>query len=271
VSSGKGDYRIGKSASKRKAGAQSAIREALKRGKETFGELLAETGLSRPALAANLKKMYEGGEVERKTDRKDYRVTRYSLTVKGGRAYEKQKDIDSLREMEVLSMTGLMDIIKGSMMNLMDAVTYVYESPELVVSLGDREKQKEGPPKMFINVSDQKKRIEGHEYAIWQKDRPVFPQLNDEEHEILDRCLAISVYSRTAENERRATIPTLTELLGFIKAIASRQEIDIERLKQLPNLTFMFQFQGDKLLEQYNYRRKIGSNQSEKSTSLANA
>jgi hypothetical protein len=67
----------------------------------------------------------------------------------------------------------------------------------------------------------------------------------------------------------RATIPTLTELLGFIKAIASRQEIDIERLKQLPNLIFMFQFQGDKLLEQYNYRRKTGSNQSEKSTSAS--
>ena len=51
----------------------------------------------------------------------------------------------------------------------------------------------------------------------------------------------------------RATIPTLTELLEFIKAIASRQEIDTERLKQLPNLTFMFQFDGDKLIEQYEY------------------
>jgi DNA-binding MarR family transcriptional regulator len=265
VSPGKGDYRIGKDASKRTGDAQNAIREALKHGKETFGELKAETGLSAPALAANLKKLYEGGQIERKTDRKDYRITRYSLTVNGGRAYEKQKDLESLKDMEVLSMTGLMDIIKASMMTLMNAVTYVYESPQLVASLGDRKKQKEGPPKLFINVSDQKKRIEGQEYAILQSESPVFPQLNDEEREILRRCLGISVYSRTTENETRAAIPTLTELLGFIKAIASRQEIDIERLKQLPNLTFMFQFQGNKLLEQYNYRRKTRSDQPEKS------
>jgi hypothetical protein len=68
----------------------------------------------------------------------------------------------------------------------------------------------------------------------------------------------------------RATIPTLTELLGFIKAIASRQEIDIERLKQLPNLTFMFQFKGEKLLEQYNNQRKTRSDETEKSTSPKN-
>jgi DNA-binding MarR family transcriptional regulator len=248
------DYRMGNSADKRTVEAQSAIREALKRGRETFGDLRIETGLSRPALATNLKKMYKSGEVERKTDSNDYRITRYSMTVKGGQAYEKQKDLESLKDMEVLSMTGLMNIIKGSMTNLIDAVTYVYESPQLVVSLGDQKKQIEGPPKLLINVSDQKKQIEGKNYATWQKESPIFPQLNDEEREILDRCLAISVYSRTAENEARAMIPTLKELLGFIKAIASRQEIDIERLKQLPNLTFMFQFQGDKLLEQYNAR-----------------
>src|SRR5271157_384768 len=251
----KRDYRTGKDANKRTAAVQNAIREALKRGKETFGDLLVETGLSRPALAVNLKKLHEGGEVERRTDRKDYRITRYSLTVKGGRAYEKQKDLDSLKDMEVLSMTGLMDIIKDSMMNLINAVTYVYESPQLVVSVSNQKKQIEGPPKLSINVSDQKKQIEGQDYAIWEKESPIFPQLNDEDHEILDRCLAISVYSRTAENEIRAMIPTLKELLGFIKAIASRQEIDIERLKQLPNLTFMFQFQGDKLLEQYSTRK----------------
>jgi DNA-binding MarR family transcriptional regulator len=263
----KKDFRRGDRASLRKDEAQSAIRKALSYGEACFGDLLEKTGLSRPALASNLKEMHRKREIERRKDHEDYRITHYSLTAKGTKAYEKQKDLDSLRDMEALSMTGLMNIIKASMMNLMDAVTYVCESPQLVVSRGDQKKQKEGPPKLFINVSDQKKRIEGQDYAIWQNESPVFPQLNDEEREILNRCLAISVYSRTTENETRATIPTSTELLGFIRAIASRQEIDIERLNQLPNLTFMFQFQGNKLLEQYNYRRKTGSNQSEKSTS----
>jgi DNA-binding MarR family transcriptional regulator len=261
----KRDYRMGKNASKRTTDAKNAIRDALSEGKETFGELEEETRLSRPALAANLKKLHEGGEIERKTDRKDYRITRYSLTVKGGRAHEKQKDLESLRDMEVLSMTGLMDIIKDSMMSLIDAVTYVYESPHLVVSVGDQGEQKKGPPpKLFVNVSNQNERLEGQDYATWQKESPIFPQLNDEERKILDNCLSISVYSRTPENETRATIPTLEELITVVKAIASRQEIDTAHLKQLPNLTFMFQFQGDKLLEQYNHRSKTGSEMSKK-------
>lgn len=43
--------------------------------------------------------------------------------------------------------------------------------------------------------------------------------------------------------------------------VPTSKDVEVERLKRLPNLTFMFQFNRDKLLEQYEYRRKTKSDQ----------
>jgi DNA-binding HxlR family transcriptional regulator len=87
------DYRWGKSPSVRKQISQNLIRQALKDGKKKFKDLLEETGLSRPALAANLKEMYRNEEVKKEADPKDYRVTYYSLTSLGVNEIHRQEEV----------------------------------------------------------------------------------------------------------------------------------------------------------------------------------
>jgi DNA-binding MarR family transcriptional regulator len=76
------------------------ILEALKDGRKKFGELLVRTGLSRPALASNLKQMCENGAVERESNSEDYRISYYSLTSKGWNTLRKQEDIAVLGSSE---------------------------------------------------------------------------------------------------------------------------------------------------------------------------
>jgi DNA-binding MarR family transcriptional regulator len=233
------DYRIGKSSSKRTVEAQSAIREALRRGKETFGELRTETELSPPALASNLKKMYKDVEVDRKTDSEDYRVTRYSLTDKGLKQYGKQKDLENLKEMESISVRDVMDIIKGQMAFLLNAVAYVADSPRLIGTLDGKPPQLSASPVILEGVGD-----------------IALPQLREEERDVLGKCLRVSVYSRTVENKDAGFIEALKELLALVKQVAASEDVDTERLKRLPNLTFMFQLDRGLLIRHYEYLKK---------------
>ena len=110
------DYRRGFPPWRRKRECQRAIRDALRQGKKTFGNLLDETHASRSTLAFHLKEMHKKGHVERETDPKDYRITYYSLTSKGRGELHRQEDIDTLASAEFLLfspeiITGLTDAL----------------------------------------------------------------------------------------------------------------------------------------------------------------
>jgi DNA-binding MarR family transcriptional regulator len=231
---GKKDYRKGNRASHRKVEAQNAIRKALTYGERTFKGLLKMTELSRPALASNLEEMHSIGEIERKTDSRDHRVKHYSLTTLGMEKYEKQVDLEALKYMDFLSVGDLMNILKGSIMKMINAVTYMFESPQLRISISDSKKVSHAPTSM-----------------VEQKEDVVFPQLRKEECEILDKCLTLSVYSEPVENEGTTLLSTLGEFLESIRSITSSESVDVQRLKKIPNLTFVFRLDRDKLIEQY--------------------
>lgn len=235
----KKDYRKANRRSHRKVEAQNAIRKALTYGERTFEGLLKMTELSRPALASNLKEMHSIGEVERETDSKDHRVKHYSLTAKGLKKYEKQEDLEALRYMDFLSVGDLVNILKGSIMKMINAVTYMFESPQLRISFSDPRKVPDAPT-----------------YLAERTDSPIFPQLRKEECEILDKCLTLSVYSEPVENEETTLLSTLEEFLESIRSITSSESVDVQRLKKIPNLTFVFRLSRDKLIEQYEYLKK---------------
>ena len=92
----KQDLRWGKSPFERRESAEILIREALRNGKKSFGELLTLTNLSRTALANNLKRMYRRREVTKEVSPKDFRVTYYLLTKKGEALLYKQQEIATL-------------------------------------------------------------------------------------------------------------------------------------------------------------------------------
>ena len=239
MSRGKKDYREGTRPSRRRVEAKNAIREALVHSKGTFGGLLEKTELSRPALASNLKKMYREEEVERQTDSKDYRITHYLLTNKGRREYGKQKDLEALKQMEFLAVGDLMETLKGSMIKLINSVTYVMEAPQLRISIKNPKKAPHAPTYMFE-----------------RKEEAVFPQLRKEDFEVLDKCLTLSVYSESVENKGAFLIPTLRKFLESIRSITSSESVDVQRLEKIPNLTFVFRLSRDKLIEQYEYLKK---------------
>jgi DNA-binding MarR family transcriptional regulator len=105
------EYRIGVPPGQRKTKCETAIRNALRQGKKTFGNLLDETDLSRSTLAFHLKEMHKKGHVERETDPKDYRIRYYSLTSKGRGEVRRQEDIDTLASAEFLLFSP--EIISG--------------------------------------------------------------------------------------------------------------------------------------------------------------
>lgn len=77
------------------------------------------------------------------------------------------------------------------------------------------------------------------------------PALSEKERQILTNCLRVSVDSRTVDNKPAGLVNSLRELLESVKMVATSKDVDVDRLKKLPNLTFLFQFSRDKLVEEY--------------------
>jgi DNA-binding MarR family transcriptional regulator len=246
------DYRLRKDPSHRATSAQNAIRAALKNGKERFGDLEKETKLSRPALAANLKKMHKSGEIERSTDAKDYRVTRYFLTDKGLKEYEKQKDLETLQNMEFMPVGRAMEIVYDSITRLL---TNIDSWPKEELRYLDAENRE--VPEQTDNAK----------YTIRKTDDIVLPSLSDKEQEILQKCLGVSIYSSTPRGTTPGFVETLRELLTLVKQIAASKDVDIGRLKSLPDLTFMFEFSRDLLLYQYENLMKTKEQQTKQTGS----
>ena len=210
------DYRLNKSASKRTLEARDAIRDTLALGKETFGDLEAATKLSRPALASNLKKMYREGEVDRKTDPEDYRVTRYSLKDDGWRKYREQRVKQILKEAESTSLGVIMDIVVEYMASALKAVT---------------------------GVTNLLQRDIGKDTTL--------PQLTKYEEDILQGCLRGKIYARTTEKGHALYFEPLREFLAMVKLVTASKDVDPELLEGLSDIFFVFKFSRKRLIEQY--------------------
>jgi DNA-binding HxlR family transcriptional regulator len=232
------DYRLGKGPTERADSARRAILAALKQGKERFRDLENETELSRPALASNLKEMNRRGLIERKTDSEDYRITRYSLTEKGLKEYEKQKDIETLENMESISVGSALEIIKNAILH---AANFIQDGHWSQHELRRVDSENHDVPHQADNGVYVTRKTEGL----------LFPSLSNEEQDILRKCLVVKMYSNTAEGETPGFAETLRELMMLVKQVAASKNVDIEEIKKLPNLTLMFQFSRDFLIYQY--------------------
>lgn len=228
----KKDYRKGTRPEQRKVESQGAIIKVLAYGEANFGKLMEMTGLCKPALSSNLKELQGRGLAESRVDPEDFRKTIYSLNVNGINEYEKLKDLESLRDMEFQSVGELLSIIKGAMIHMMDAVTLLFESPEL------------------HGIRD------GQKVILTQKEKIRFPRLRKKEREILENCLSISVYSGSKEKDNVPFIGTFEEFVAVVKLLASSEKIDPQRLERLKSLTFMFQLKKEDLIEQYEKLKK---------------
>lgn len=123
----KRDFRFGRGAVQRTIEAMNAIREALSYGDATFGVLLERTGLSRRALASNLKRLLEKGEIKRWVDKKDRRLRYYSLDDLGWRQYRQQKVAQFLRGKDVAPLEGVMTTIVEYITAALTAAIEIYK------------------------------------------------------------------------------------------------------------------------------------------------
>jgi DNA-binding MarR family transcriptional regulator len=199
----------------------NAIREVLSQGDATFGVLLEKTGLSRRALASNLKRLVKMGELKRWVDEKDHRKRYYSLEDYGWERFTQQKVSQKLRQTELASLGFIMDVIVEYVAAALIAESKVIE-------------------------------LEGH---IVGKSG-MLPKLTEYEKTLFVSCFRGRAYARN--NENVGFHEALQKFLAMIKLVAERKDIDIKLLKGVPDIVFEFKFSKDVLIEKYENLKKAG-------------
>jgi DNA-binding MarR family transcriptional regulator len=215
----KKDFRRGNRASQRTAEAMNAIREVLSQGDATFGVLLEKTGLSRRALASNLKRLVNVGELKRWVDEKDHRVRYYSLTDYGWERYRQQKVSQILKRTELTPLSFIMDVIVEYVAAALIAESKVIE-------------------------------LEGH---MWGKGG-MLPKLTEYEKALFISCFQGRAYARNSENV--GFHKALQKFIGMIKLVAERKDINLKLLEGVPDIVFEFRFSKDVLIEKYENLKK---------------
>jgi len=215
------DFRKGNRASQRTAEAMNAIREVLSQGNATFGVLLEKTGLSRRALASNLKRLLKMGELKRCVDEKDHRKRYYSLEDYGWERYRQQKVSQILRQTELASLSFIMDVIVEYVAAALIAESKVIE-------------------------------LEGHMLGK----SGMLPKLTEYEKALFISCFRGRAYARN--NENVGFHEALQKFLAMIKLVAERKDINIKLLKGVPDIVFEFRFSKDVLIEKYENLKKTG-------------
>ncbi|OKY78359.1 MAG: DNA-binding transcriptional regulator HxlR family [Candidatus Methanohalarchaeum thermophilum] len=69
-----------------------SILNALRESDKRFGELVVETGFSKPVVSETSKRLIKKQLIEKKSIDKDRRVRVYSITDKGKKKYDETKD-----------------------------------------------------------------------------------------------------------------------------------------------------------------------------------
>jgi DNA-binding MarR family transcriptional regulator len=193
------------------------------KGEKSFSELLVETSISRPALSSNLDELKERGEVESRVDSNDLRVKHYFLTEKGINAYKKQKDIEALSSLKCFprSVGKFIETLGALFRDFMHA---------------------------YGGAVD-------YEYPF-----DVTPPIKKEAQEILAKCVTFSFYFEEdlgeGENPYQVFRQTLKEYAQVAASVASSHDVDVERLKQLRNLLFVFKLDKERLINECRRRSK---------------
>jgi len=217
------DFRIGNRASQRTAEAMNAIREVLSQGDATFGVLLEKTGLSRRALASNLKRLVKMGELKRWVDEKDRRVMHYSLEDLGWERYRQQKVSQVLRQTESTPLGFIMGVIVEYVAAALIAASRVTELERYMKDKGDK-----------------------------------LPKLTKVEEAMFLGSLQGRIYACNNKNENVGLFEALKEFLAMTKLVIARKDINLELLKGLPNIIFTFEFSRDKFIELCQNLQKAG-------------
>jgi DNA-binding MarR family transcriptional regulator len=217
------DFRRGNRASQRTEEAMNVIREVLSRGDATFGVLLEKTGLSRRALASNLKRLVKMGELRRWVDEKDRRVRHYSLEDLGWERYRQQKVSQILRHTELTPLEFIMDVIVEYVASALIAASKVTELERHMERKGDK-----------------------------------LPKLTKVEEAMFLGSLQGRIYACNNKNENVGLFEALKEFLAMTKLVIARKDINLELLKGLPNIVFTFEFSKEKFIELCQHLQKAG-------------
>jgi len=217
------DFRIGNRASRRTEEAMNVIREVLSQGDATFGVLLKKTGLSRRALALNLKRLVKMGELKRWVDEKDHRKRYYSFEDYGWERYRQQKVSQILRQAELTPLGFIMDVIVEYVAAALIAASKVTELERHMKGKGDK-----------------------------------LPKLTKVEEAIFLGSLRGRIYTCNNKNENVGLFEALKEFLAMTKFVVARKDINLELLKGLPDIVFVFEFSRDKFIELCQHLQKAG-------------
>jgi DNA-binding MarR family transcriptional regulator len=200
----KKDHRWGKGPSERKQRSLNLIREALKEGRKTFTDLLEATGLSRPALAYNLKEMYRNGEVEKEVDPKDYRVKYYSLTPYGRNEIHKQEEIVFLHRARALDV---------------ETDKFLTINPEIAATISE-------------TIHETLKHI--HTKAVACTIKRI-------KEEVPDNCIFFSIYSLAKKQGVKKIARRLAEIAKSAM-LAEIRTLDKRELSKMPDVAIVFRF-----------------------------
>ena len=217
-------YRTGLSPKRRRTECQNAIRDALRQGKKTFGELLLEKHMSRSTLAFHLKEMHQKGQLERQKDHNDYRITYYTLTKLGRGELRRQEDINTL-----------------------SSAKFLFPSPEIVegVTKALFELLKPSIREYILALSDEDSKLlkDAITYSIYSEN-PLKNKVRDYVNE-LAKLAASSMLSQLAVPTQRHVIKKMPNISLVFKLDSHKienylkhveDETGGERLPRLPNI-----------------------------------
>jgi DNA-binding MarR family transcriptional regulator len=235
------DFRKGNTASARTRQAKHAILQVLSLdGEAIFKVLMKKTGLSRPALASNLSWLMTHLCISRRIGKEDRREKHYSLTNEGQKLLAKWNYLEKVDTTETLTAEEVMGILQDSVSTLLTLVT---SSPVLDISHSE------------ITVEDKETKLNRTVpiTCVGQIDNVTMPALSERARKILTNCLSSDVDFESVDKKPVGMAEGLRELLEAVNMVADLRNVDVERLKKVPILTFTFRFNRDDLIQQYEF------------------
>jgi DNA-binding MarR family transcriptional regulator len=212
-------------------------------GEAIFKVLMKKTGLSRPALASNLSWLKDHQCISLRIDEEDHRKKHYFLTNEGQKLLAKWNFLEKVDTTETLTAEEVMGILQDSISTLLTLVT---SSPVLDIS------QRE------TTVEDEETKLSHTEpiTCIRRIDNVTMPALSERARKILTNCLNSYVDFESVDKKPVGKAEGLKELLEAVNMVADLKNVDIERLRRVPTLTFTFRFNRDNLIQQYELIKK---------------
>lgn len=236
------DFRKGRNSRIRTADAKKAILDTLSQGDVPFEVIRTKTGLSRPALASNLKWLHKHRMVKRRVEQTDYRVKPYSITDLGRQCLAKQNYIKNIEAMgSSLSGEDAMGLLRESVATLLTLVTSssMLKIHKSEVAINDKMTGNDQTiPVTCVNQVDE---------------NIIFPVLSEKARRILTNCFHGDIDFQSVDGKPVGLAEALREILEAVNMVAESKDVASERLKNLPKLTFTFRFDSSNLILQHEF------------------